>query len=74
MSWADLTLASIQYATASGFDDTWFEVTCPVCGKLTLVSRYEPDGHLNDCDACETGQFWFYAGEFEHARKYEHGA
>lgn len=64
----DLTVATIPEATATGFNDTWFELTCPACGTLTLVSRHERDGSLCDCDACWTGQFFFYAGDFAHAR------
>lgn len=55
--------------TASGADDTWFEVTCPSCQELTLVSLYTRDGDMCECDACPTGQFWFYAGDFAAKRK-----
>jgi hypothetical protein len=59
----------LPQATAIGADDTWFEVNCPTCQELTLVSLYTSDGAMCDCDACPTGQFWFYAGDFASARK-----
>jgi len=56
-------------ATATGIWADWFEVSCPSCGELTLVSLYARDGSMCDCDACPTGQFWFYAGDFAEQRR-----
>lgn len=64
----DLSVASIPSAKAEGVDEEFFHVTCPACGTLTLVSRYERDGSLCDCTACWTGQFFFEAGDFAGSR------
>jgi hypothetical protein len=59
----------LKRATATGVAmDTWFELTCPYCGTLTLVSLYARDGAMNECDGCPN-EFWFYAGDFASARK-----
>lgn len=67
----DPTLATIKTVIATGVAaDTWFEVTCPDCGMLTLTSLYTREGELCDCDAC-LGGYWFEAGDFWWARKTE---